>query len=82
MYQVHTMNCSYVFMVELMVSTNSNELHLYNVMRLDDGRGQSVLYGILCLARLSGTCCLMLFFGFRSDFWHVDICVVLGLNGQ
>jgi hypothetical protein len=51
-------------------------------MRLDDGRGQSVLYGILCLARLSGTCCLMLFFGFRSDFWHVDICVVLGLNGK
>jgi hypothetical protein len=62
MYQVHTMNCLDVFMVELMVSTNSNELHLYNVMRLDDGRGQSVLYGILCLARLSGTRCPMLFF--------------------
>jgi hypothetical protein len=25
---------------------------------------------------------LCFFLRFRSDFWHVDICVVLGLNGQ
>jgi hypothetical protein len=55
---------------------------VYNVLRLDDGRGRSVLYGILCCAFVWNMLPYAFFLRFRSDFWHVDICVVLGLNGQ